>query len=64
MKKPCPFNESLLAQMGWSEQDYIEFYGNYINFKLSNDLRLTLAETSFWINNSDEYFKLKENKTL
>ena len=59
MKKSCPFNKSLLAQKGWSEQDYIEFYGNYINFKLSNDLRLTPAETSFWINNGDDYFKLK-----
>ena len=59
MKKACKFDESLLSQIGFTEIDYLRTLGQMIELKIGNNIRLTPEETSFWVNNGDEYLKLK-----
>ena len=52
--KPCKFEESILAQIGWREEDYKEQQLNICNLKMANNIRLTPQETKEYIQFSGE----------
>lgn len=62
MKKntECNYSESILAQNGISEIEYIVIHCDMINTKIANNIRLTPSETKFWINYSEIYLKEKK----
>ena len=47
--KPCKFEESIIAKLGWSEKEFIRFYLNILNLKIANNIRLTPQETKDFI---------------
>lgn len=52
--KPCKFEESIIAQMGWTEEEFKKFYFNILNLKIANDIRLTPQETKDFIALAEE----------
>lgn len=49
MKKACKFEDSLLAQMGWTREDYEDLTYKICNLKMGNNLKLTPQETRNYI---------------
>lgn len=50
MKK---FEKSILAQIGWSEEDYIKVVCNMVQLKIINNIPLTPTESWIYINKED-----------
>lgn len=47
--KPCKFEESIIAKLGWSEKEFNKFYLNILNLKIINNILLTPQETKDFI---------------
>lgn len=43
-KKACKYEDSIIAGLGWQEQEYKDFCKDYYNFKIYNDRFLDKVE--------------------
>lgn len=62
--KDIPFEKSILAQIGWSEQDYIDVVVNMANLKMTNNIPLTPNECWVYLNKEDLRNETRNNRKI
>lgn len=52
-KKKIKFEQSILAQIGWSKEDYIDIVVNMVNLKIKNNIPTLPNENWIYLNKED-----------
>lgn len=59
--KKIPFEKSILAEIGWSKEDYIDVVCNMAGLKMANNIPLTANESWIYLNNKDLRNEIRTN---